>query len=118
MKMRLKIWTDGSGDGRICYVTEDGTTKVDRLFNLTNNQAEYRAIIMALKYCARNRKYMIEIISDSKLVIHQLNHEWHIKDEKMRELAMEVWNMIKSFNLDVKFTWKPREENRAGKVLG
>ena len=39
-----------------------------------------------------------------------------IKEDRLRLLAQEVWNL--SSNLSVKFIWIPRQNNKAGKILG
>lgn len=57
----------------------------------------------------------IEIRSDSEVTVKQLNRQWHIREDRLRRLAQQVWNQIQ--NLDVKFTWVPRYENLAGKML-
>ena len=77
----------------------------------TNNIAEYEAIIFALKEITG----IDEILSDSLLAVNQLNHKWNLRDPELRKLAVEIWNLAKG---KVKFTWIPREENLAGKILG
>ena len=78
-----------------------------------NSKSEYLAIIEALK---SNVDDDICIYSDSKLVVNQLNHDYAIKEDRLRLLAQEVWNL--SSNLSVKFIWIPRQNNKAGKILG
>lgn len=113
----MKIWTDGSGNGRYAFVTEDNQQKISEGGN-TNNQAEYLAVLSALKFAQKNQKKKIEILSDSKLVVNQLKRDWHIKEDRLRKLATRIWNLISENDLEVKFTWVPREENMAGKLLG
>ena len=52
---------------------------------LTNNQAEYLAIITALKKF-QNSSEEITIFSDSKNTVNQLNHEFAINNEQLRML--------------------------------
>ena len=84
--------------------------------DITNNQAEYLAIISALnKYVDSNEE--ITIYSDSKNTVNQLNHDFAINNEQLRTLAQEAWSVIGKFsNLSIK--WIPRKENLAGKMLG
>ncbi len=118
-----KIYTDGSGDGRIAWYNEttgeswSGRCELnsDRPKNVTNNEAEYLAIYNALKSA---KVKDIEILSDSQLVVNQLKREWHIKDEKMRDLFDKVQELIRERKLNVRFVWIPREKNPAGKYLG
>jgi len=111
-----KIFTDGSGDGRIAWYDETA----DESFSAksaasTNNEAEYLAVLDALK---KTKSKDVEILSDSKLVVSQLKREWHIKEPRLRELFDEVQALIKQRGLKVNFVWIPRGKNPAGKYLG
>lgn len=117
-----RIYTDGSGDGRMAWVNETtGDSWSGREQGLTNNEAEYLAIFSALKSAKHNevkKVKEVEILSDSKLVVNQLNREWHIKDDRMRKLFDKVHQLIREKRLNVRFTWVPRKDNLAGKYLG
>lgn len=113
----LKIWTDGSvreseNIYRSAYVASNGKVRIIELPDkVTSNEAEYIAIIEAIK----DNPDVKTILSDSKLAVNQLNTRWYIKTEALRALAIQVWNLAQG---NVKFVWIPREENRAGRVLG
>ena len=110
----MKIYVDGSGKtGRYCYFVEGKTPKLFEEKGITNNQAEYRAIISALQDMAEEN---IEILSDSELVVKQLNHDYSIKNDILRKLALEIWKLCENRNVTIR--WIPRNENKAGKVLG
>ena len=83
---------------------------------ITNNQAEYLAIISALKKFA-DTDDETTIFSDSKNTVNQLNHEFAINNEKLRDLARESWLIIAKFS-NLSIVWIPRKENLAGKMLG
>lgn len=109
----MKVYIDGSGDGRYGFLIEEtNETKIFTKKGITNNQAEYLAVLEVLK----STKGDVEIYSDSKLLVNQLKHEWHIKDDVLRKLAVEVWNTIGKRK--VNFIWIPRKQNKAGKLLG
>lgn len=55
------------------------------------------------------------VCSDNETVVKQLSREYHIASERLRKLAMQVWQMVQ--NVEVKFQWIPRAENIAGKML-
>jgi len=111
-----KIYTDGSGDGRFCWFNKTKNIyKVYKQQGITNNQAEYLAIIKALE---ENEAEEIEIVSDSKLVANQLNRKWHIKDDELRKLFDKVQEIIRKKDVKVTFNWIPRKANKAGKYLG
>ncbi len=113
----VRIYVDGSGDGRFCYYREDGREIGRRqIVGLTNIEAEYRAVLLALLHIPDNSKVII--LSDSKIVVNQLNLEWYIKSNKLRELFDDIHAVIKDKKLKVDFKWLPRKHNKAGKYLG
>lgn len=85
--------------------------------NLTNNEAEYRAVIFAFqkfkavfgKKLAKNTD--IEIKSDSELLVKQLNGEYKILEPKIQELFINAWNLKIDFK-KAKFTLISREKNK------
>lgn len=121
--MDIEVYTDGSGDGRYGYVIEyDGRKVVDitESKDITNNEAEYWAVIEALKRLDTLRILDVDnhivIKSDSQVVVRQLNGEYHIKKNSLRELAMMVFDLSEGMLID--FDWVSRKENKAGKLLG
>ena len=117
--MAISIYVDGSGgenSGYGYFVKETGDSFYEKKPNITNNQAEYLAIITALKNFVDSDQEII-IFSDSKNTISQLNHDYAINNEKLRELAQEAWSIIGKFP-KLTLTWVPRKENLAGKMLG
>jgi ribonuclease HI len=117
--MVLSIFVDGSGgsnSGFGYFVKETGESFYEKKSDITNNQAEYLAIISVLKKFSGSKDEII-IFSDSKNTVSQLNHEYAINNEQLRSLAREAWEIITKFpNLKIK--WIPRNENLAGKMLG
>lgn len=113
---RNRIYTDGSGDGRMAWYNETtGESWSGHQSGVTNNEAEYLAISNALE-AAKVKE--VEIVSDSKLVVSQLKREWHIKEDGLRRLFDGVHSLVRERGLKVEFKWVPREENKAGKYLG
>ncbi len=117
--MVISVYVDGSGgenSGYGYFVKQTGESFYEKKPNITNNQAEYMAIISALKKFV-NSNEEITIFSDSKNTVYQLNHEFAINNEQLRALAREAWNNIGKFS-NLTLTWVPRKENLAGKMLG
>ena len=117
--MTISVYVDGSGGSESGYgffVKETGESFYEKKPDITNNQAEYLAIISALKKFADTNEHL-EIFSDSKNTVSQLNHEFAINNEQLRELAREAWSLIGKFS-NLKITWIPRKQNLAGKMLG
>jgi len=117
--MGISIYVDGSGgtnSGYGYFVKETGESFYEKKSDLTNNQAEYLAIISALNKFV-NSTEEITIYSDSKNTVNQLNHEFAINNEELRNLAREAWGIIGKFS-HLSIIWVPRKENLAGKMLG
>ena len=117
--MGISVYVDGSGgtnSGYGYFVKETGESFYEKKLDLTNNQAEYMAIISVLnKYVDSDEE--IIIFSDSKNTVNQLNHEFAINNEELRNLAREAWKIIGKFS-NLTIVWVPRKENLAGKMLG
>tara|TARA_Y100001938_G_scaffold138616_1_gene204391 strand:- start:339 stop:695 length:357 start_codon:yes stop_codon:yes gene_type:complete len=117
--MEVNIFVDGAGgenSGYGFFVKETGESFYEKKSELTNNQAEYHAIISALKKF-NGSSDKITIFSDSKNTVNQLNHEFAINNEQLRILAQESWSLIAKIP-ELKIIWIPRKENLAGKMLG
>ena len=117
--MKISVYVDGSGgpdSGFGFFVKETGESFYEKKPDITNNQAEYLAIIFALKKFVDTNDE-ITIFSDSKNTVNQLNHEFAINNEKLRNLARESWLIIGKFS-NLSIVWIPRKENLAGKMLG
>ena len=117
--MKVSIYVDGSGGphgGYGYFVKETGNSFYKDMPEITNNQAEYMAIISALKGFAGSQD-AITIFSDSKNTVFQLNHEFAINNDRLRELARQAWELIGKFS-NLRIIWIPRKENIAGKMLG
>lgn len=118
----IRIFTDGSGsrpDGKgsgFAWLREDtGQRKVAREDGLTNNQAEYRAMLSAIESLSCGAK--AEILTDSENACFQLRGERRVRDPHLAELNNQIQALIKKNRLTVAFTWIPRRENRAGKLI-
>ena len=83
----------------------------------TNNEAEYQAVIFALKkFKALFGKKLaaqteIELRADSELLIKQLQGEYKILDPKIQNLFITTWNLRLDFK-KVKFKLISREKNK------
>jgi len=117
--MAISIYVDGAGgpnSGYGFFVKETGESFYEKKPDITNNQAEYMAIIAALKKFVTTDDE-VTIYSDSKNTVSQLNHVFAINNEQLKELAREAWPIIAKYS-KLKIIWVPRKENLAGKMLG
>ncbi len=124
---KIIIYTDGGSRGNpgkaaigvvFCNEKEQPIKKYGEYLgdNLTNNDAEYNAIIFALKKfkaffgkaIAENSD--VELRSDSELVVKQLNGEYKLSDPKIQQFFIEIWNLKMDFK-SIKFKHIPRERN-------
>ena len=86
------------------------------LGEITNNEAEYRAVILALKKLKhligdeKAKESSIEFHVDSELLERQLNGEYKIKEKTLQDFFVEIWNLKTDFG-EVIFKHIPREEN-------
>jgi ribonuclease HI len=126
--MTLKIYTDGGaqpnpGIAAFAYVILID----DRLahqssgivgINTTNNIAEYTAMIEALTYLMHNKHLItnetdIHLISDSQLLINQLNGSYKINNPTLKKLhnTITILGQALFTNTHITLTWNPRENH-------
>jgi ribonuclease HI len=77
----------------------------------TNNQAEYDAIYTALTNLMslhNNPGVMIEVRSDSQLVIKQLNKEIECHDKDLQRRRDAIQELVRELPVPVTFVWRPR----------
>jgi hypothetical protein len=66
---------------------------------VTNNQAEYEALLRGLQYLKEAGAVSVEIYGDSELVIKQLNGQYECKSDALRNYYEECREILKSFQL-------------------
>jgi ribonuclease HI len=122
---KLQIYTDGGARGNpgpagIGVVIWSGNNLVGRHKNYigeaTNNQAEYKAVILALEEAKKLGVKELEFFLDSELVVKQINREYKVKDKDLAPLFVQVWNLSMGFK-KVIFKHIPREKNKEADKL-
>lgn len=125
MKNPIVIFSDGgsrgnpgpAGAGAVINFSDE--KKFFHLFlgeKRTNNEAEYEALILALKKVklllgkGPAKKASLQCKSDSELMVRQLNHQYKIKEPTIQKLFLEIWNLTLDFG-EIEFIHIPREEN-------
>lgn len=125
---QITIYTDGGSRGNpgkaaigVVFCNEKGEIikKIGEYLgdNLTNNEAEYQAVIFALKKFkalfgkAIAKVSQVEVRSDSELLVNQMEGRYKIEDEKIQKFFIEIWNLKIDFKI-VKFKLIPREKNK------
>jgi|AntAceMinimDraft_10_1070366.scaffolds.fasta_scaffold34661_2 ribonuclease HI len=124
---KIIVFTDGAsrgnpGPGSLGLVICDdkgGEIKKYSQFlgKVTNNEAEYKAVIFALKkikhlFGKENiKKIEIQLNSDSELLVNQLKGKYKVKNSNIGNLFLEIWNLRIDFG-NIEFKSIPREENK------
>jgi ribonuclease HI len=86
----------------------------------TNNVAEYTALAKALEWLIANglnNSGMVEVKSDSQLVVKQLRGEYKIKSQRIIPLYRQVLLLKSRFQDGIEIRWVPREENKEADSL-
>jgi len=123
---RVVIFTDGAakpnpGPAAIGAIIKD---EHDRLITsisqpigrATNNQAEYRAIIVAMEEAIRLGVEQVDMRSDSELVVEQINGRYRVKNVALKPLylkAKQLQSQFKGFTI----THIPRLQNKEADIL-
>jgi ribonuclease HI len=129
--MTVEVWIDGCWEptnpgGTACtgYVMrKDGEIVamaygyVGKGEGMTNNVAEYNALIRALKRIWKEKLQHEKILvrSDSKLVVNQMNGIFKVHAPLIIPLYRKA--KLNAFGLDIRFEWVPREENEEADAL-
>ena len=130
---KIIIYTDGGSRGNpgkagigvvFCNEKQQCFKKYSEFLgdNFTNNEAEYGAVIFALKkfkalFGGKIAKASeVEVKSDSELLIKQLKGEYKVLEPKIQSLFLALWNLKIDFK-QVKFSLVPREKNKEADKL-
>jgi ribonuclease HI len=124
--MKLIINTDGLSKGNPGTAAIGATIKDERGKMLatisqrigitTNNVAEYKALITALRMALKLKGTQVEIRADSELMIRQLKGRYRVKSEGLKPLYIEVTQLLSKFE-GVTLKYIPREQNAAADRL-
>ena len=124
--MKARLSTDGGARGNpgpaaYGYVleAEDGTVldaRGETIGVATNNVAEYRALIAGLEKAVELGIDELEVVSDSELLVKQMQGEYRVKNEALRELNDEA-NFLERKLGGVRYTAVRREHNELADKL-
>jgi ribonuclease HI len=128
MSDKLIIYTDGGARGNpgpaaIGVAIFDVKNTHEPIFKLgkyigetTNNQAEYKALIVALEEAKNLGARNLVCYLDSELVVRQITGIYKIKEAGLQDLAMDVIRAKNNFDL-VEFKHVLREKNKLADQL-
>lgn len=119
--MKLDIYTDGAARGNpgpagVGVVILDSTGNIKKelseyIGEETNNVAEYQAIIAGLKSAKEFAPDIINIFSDSQLVIRQLTGEYRVRSQRLKPYYKQAKNLLNCFS-DYNLQHIGRENNQ------
>jgi len=122
----MKIYVDGGSRGNpgpsaAAYVIKNGAKFVSwngvYLGNdKTNNFAEYQAIRLGLLKAIELDIRIVEIFSDSQLVVEQLNNRWKTKSPSIVKQINEINELLTNFS-SFKISYISRENNQIADFL-
>jgi len=123
---KIEVFVDGGSRGNpgpaaVGFII-NGKEYQEFIGETTNNVAEYKAVILALKkikhLLGKEKLKNTEIVinSDSDLVVNQLNGKFKILEKELMPLFIEVWNLKFDFP-HLKFNYIPREKNKRADEL-
>jgi ribonuclease HI len=116
---RAHVYFDGAcrgnpGPGAVGWVivTSDGIAAEgsERIGRVTNNQAEYEALVRALEAAVDYGFDELIIKGDSELIIKQVRGEWDTNDPTLREKRVRVRELLQRFD-EWSIDHVPREIN-------
>ena len=83
---------------------------------MTNNEAEYQAALLGLTLARRLGASTVEIVSDSEVVVRQMQGQSRVLSQRLRRLHQETCAKVGYFR-QVSFRHVSREENHLADAL-
>jgi ribonuclease HI len=118
--VKARLYTDGGARGNpgpaaAAYVleTDDGHVLAalgEAIGVATNNVAEYRALVAGLAKALELGVDDVEVVSDSELLVKQMNGEYRVKNAALVELSLEASHLARQLGR-VRYRAVPRVEN-------
>jgi len=120
-----KIYTDGacrgnpgpSGIGAVILKDDKVVHEIAKYIGeVTNNVAEYEALLAALDYCVKKKISPVEILADSQLMIRQLSGQYKVKHPNIVPLYQKAKEYLAHLKV-TGFTHVMREFNKRADEL-
>ena len=124
--MKARLSTDGGARGNpgpaaYGYVieTDDGHVLAahgEAIGRATNNVAEYSGLVAGMQKAAELGVSDLEVVSDSELLVKQMQGEYRVKNEALKELWEEASDLERRF-AKVRYTAVRRAHNELADQL-
>lgn len=105
-----------AGIGAVIKIGGDTVELSEHIGTATNNAAEYKALISAIKKALELKAEEVTAYLDSELLVKQLNGEYRVKNKGLLPLYGEAVFLLKRFKCYT-INHVPREENREADAL-
>ena len=117
---RVVVYVDGGSRGNPgpagigAVITDEEGTELARANDFigvaTNNEAEYRAVLLGLERALELGAREVELVNDSQLVARQITGEYRVKKAELKPLHGQALAALRRFE---RWTVRsvPREEN-------
>src|SRR5580765_4499812 len=70
----------------------------------TNNQAEYQGLLHALESLHRAAAKQVQIVSDSELMVRQINGQYKVKSPDLKPLYEEAIGALRTLQWQIRHT--------------
>jgi len=131
--MKIVVYTDGGARGNpgpagigvvICNEKGEVIKKYGEFLgdDMTNNEAEYGAVIFALKKLKlllgkeKVKQAEVEIRADSELMVNQMTGKYKLTDRRIQDFFITIWNLKIEFK-SIDFKHIRREQNKEADAL-
>ena len=110
-----------SGAGAVVYHKGDEKNPCAKLSefvdeNQTNNFAEYRGLLLALRWAVEHQATTLMVHGDSKLILNHMMGKWKCKSAKLKPLFFQCRDLAAQIDV-VTYDWVPRAENSEADAL-
>ncbi len=123
---QLSVYCDGAigdrGQGTgLGVVIRDGRGEIIGLVKrglppMTNNEAEYAALVLALEAARRFRPRVLEIHMDNEVVVGQMQGVFAVRSPALKRWHTQACRLARRFR-EVTYVHIPREANRLADAL-
>ncbi len=83
---------------------------------MTNNEAEYSAMILALEMLRDARASTVDVVSDSEIVVYQMLGRFSVNSTALKVLHRRACALSRGF-AEIRFIYVPRERNGLADAL-
>lgn len=124
--IELRGYIDGASKGNpgdagigVVLVGDDGRVveEISEPIGITtNNEAEYRALLVCLERAQRHGARRLTVLADSELLVRQMIGQYAVRHERLRNFYRSAQEGMRSFD-EVRFLHIPRAENASADAL-